>query len=106
MKVLIVDDDPISLELLANFLQVSGYDVTQASNGKEALEKMRHFSPRIVISDVDMPEMSGVDLCRAIRNRQSMQYTYILLLTCHSEIESVLQGLDAGADDYISKPFR
>jgi putative two-component system response regulator len=106
LKVMVVDDDPISLELLTNFLQESGYTVAQATNGKEALEKMRFFSPRIVISDVDMPEMNGVELCRAIRNRQSMQYTYLILLTCHAEIESVLQGLDAGADDYLSKPFR
>ena len=73
---------------------------------KMLLKRCVIFSPRIVISDVDMPEMNGVELCRAIRNRQSMQYTYLILLTCHAEIESVLQGLDAGADDYLSKPFR
>ncbi len=106
LKVLIVDDDPIALEILANFLRVSGYLVELASNGKEALEKMRHYAPRIVISDVDMPEMSGVELCRAIRNRQSIQYTYLILLTSHSDTDSVLLGLDAGADDYLSKPFR
>lgn len=106
LKVLIVDDDPIALEILANFLSVSGYVVELASNGKEALEKMRFYSPRIVISDVDMPEMNGVELCRAIRNRQSIQYTYLILLTSHSDSDSVLLGLDAGADDYLSKPFR
>jgi len=106
LKVLIVDDDPIALEILANFLRVSGYSVELASNGKEALEKMRHYAPRIVISDVDMPEMNGVELCRAIRNRQSIQYTYLILLTSHSDTDSVLLGLDAGADDYLSKPFR
>ncbi len=106
LKVMIVDDDPIALEMLANFLQVAGYNVELASNGKEALEKMRHYAPRIVISDVDMPEMNGVELCRAIRNRQSIQYTYLILLTSHSDSDSVLLGLDAGADDYLSKPFR
>ncbi len=106
LKVMIVDDDPIALEMLANFLQVAGYNVELASNGKEALEKMRHYTPRIVISDVDMPEMNGVELCRAIRNRQSIQYTYLILLTSHSDSNSVLLGLDAGADDYLSKPFR
>ena len=106
LKVMIVDDDPIALEMLASFLQVAGYNVELASNGKEALEKMRHYTPRIVISDVDMPEMNGVELCRAIRNRQSIQYTYLILLTSHSDSDSVLLGLDAGADDYLSKPFR
>ena len=106
LKVMIVDDDPIALEMLASFLQLAGYNVELASNGKEALEKMRHYTPRIVISDVDMPEMNGVELCRAIRNRQSIQYTYLILLTSHSDSDSVLLGLDAGADDYLSKPFR
>ncbi len=106
LKVLIVDDDPIAIEILANFLRVSGYVVELAFNGKEALEKMRHYAPRIVISDVDMPEMNGVELCRAIRNRQSIHYTYLILLTSHSDTDSVLLGLDAGADDYLSKPFR
>ena len=106
LKVMIVDDDPIALEILSNFLHVSGYRVEIASNGKEALEKMRHYTPRIVISDVDMPEMNGIELCRAIRNRQSIQYTYLILLTSHSDTDSVLLGLDAGADDYLSKPFR
>ncbi len=106
LKVMIVDDDPIALEILANFLKVSGYRVEAASNGKEALEKMRYYAPRIVISDVDMPEMNGIELCRAIRNKQSIQYTYLILLTSHSDTDSVLLGLDAGADDYLSKPFR
>ncbi len=106
LKMMIVDDDPIALEVLANFLIVSGYRVETASNGKEALEKMRYYTPRIVISDVDMPEMNGIELCRAIRNKQSIQYTYLILLTSHSDTDSVLLGLDAGADDYLSKPFR
>ena len=106
LKVMIVDDDPIALEILANFLRESGYTVELAMNGKEALEKMRHYTPRIVISDVDMPEMNGVELCLAIRNRQSIQYTYLILLTSHSDTNSLLLGLNAGADDYLSKPFR
>lgn len=106
LKVMIVDDDPIALEILANFLSESGYTVELAMNGKEALEKMRHYAPRIVISDVNMPEMNGVELCRAIRNKQSIQYTYLILLTSDSDTNSLLLGLNAGADDYLSKPFR
>jgi putative two-component system response regulator len=104
-RVLVVDDDIISAELLANFLTSSGYRVEIAENGKEALEKMRVFSPRIVISDVEMPEMDGIQLCRAIRARPSTRYTYVILLTSRSAAESVLVGLDAGADDYLCKPF-
>lgn len=105
LNVLIVDDDPIAIEMLDYFLQEAGYNVERAANGKQALEKIRTFSPRIIISDVEMPEMNGIELCRAVRERQSTQYTYFILLTCHSDLKSVLLGLDSGADDYLSKPF-
>jgi len=105
LRILIVDDDPIALEMLDYFLKEAGYLVERASNGIQAIEKMRHFCPRIIISDVDMPEMNGIELCRAIRSRQSYQYMYVILLTCHSDSKNVLLGLDAGADDYLSKPF-
>ena len=105
LNVLIVDDDPIAIEMLDYFLREAGYNVERAANGKKALEKIRTFSPRIIISDVEMPEMNGIELCRAVRERQSTQYTYFILLTCHSDLKSVLSGLDSGADDYLSKPF-
>lgn len=104
-KVLIVDDDPISLAILGNLLKELGHEFETASHGLEALEKMRHFTPSIVISDVEMPNLDGVSLCREIRRRPSIQYTYIILVTCRSEHESLLMGLDAGADDYLSKPI-
>ena len=105
-KVLIVDDDPLALELLQFTLRQFGYEVETASDGQDALDRMRWFSPRFIISDVEMPGMSGVELCKTIRQRPSTQYTYIILLTSNSDPESVLRGLDAGADDYLSKPFR
>lgn len=104
-KVLIVDDEPISLEILGNLLTEMGYEYESASDGREALEKLRHFTPSIVISDVEMPNLDGVSLCREIRRRPSIQYTYVILVTCRSEHESLLMGLDAGADDYLSKPI-
>jgi putative two-component system response regulator len=104
-KVLIVDDEPISLEILGNLLSELGYEYESARDGGEALEKMRHFTPSIVISDVEMPNLDGVSLCREIRRRPSIQYTYVILVTCRSEHESLLMGLDAGADDYLSKPI-
>ncbi len=105
-KVLIVDDDPLALELLQFTLCQFGYEVETATDGQAALDRMRWFSPRFIISDVEMPGMSGVDLCKTIRQRPSTQYTYFILLTSNSDPESVLQGLDAGADDYLCKPFR
>jgi len=105
LNVLIVDDDPIAIEMLDCFLQEAGYNVEHAANGKQALEKIRTFSPRIIISDVEMPEMNGIELCRAVRERQSTQYIYFILLTSHSDLKSVLSGLDSGSDDYLSKPF-
>jgi len=104
-KILIVDDEPISLEILGNLLSELGYEYESARDGGEALEKMRHFTPSIVISDVEMPNLDGVSLCREIRRRPSIQYTYVILLTCRSEHEALLMGLDAGADDYLSKPI-
>ncbi len=105
-KILIVDDDPLALELLQFTLTRFGYTVETATDGQSALERMRLFSPRFIISDVEMPGMSGIDLCKKIRQRSSTQYTYFILLTSNSDPESVLEGLDAGADDYLSKPFR
>jgi putative two-component system response regulator len=105
-KVLIVDDDPLALELLQFTLCQFGYDVQTASDGQAALERIRWFSPRFIISDVEMPGMSGIELCKKVRQRPSTQYTYFILLTSNSAPESVLEGLDAGADDYLCKPFR
>jgi putative two-component system response regulator len=106
LKILIVDDDPISLELLQLNLESFGYEVETATDGLDALGKIRSFSPRIIISDVEMPELSGIDLCREIRRRPATQYTYFILLTSSSDPDSVLLGLDSGADDYLAKPFR
>ena len=105
MRILIVDDEPISLEILGSFLKELGYEYEAATDGRDALDKIRRFSPSMVISDVEMPNMDGVSLCREIRRQRTIQYTYVILVTCRSEHESLLMGLDAGADDYLSKPI-
>ena len=105
MRVLIVDDDEIALELLSEALSGAGYNVTAAHNGVEALEILRTGLYRIVISDWEMPEMNGIELCRRIRERSFASYVYIILVTSRDSTEHVVQGLDAGADDFISKPF-
>ena len=105
LQILVVDDDPIAAETLSHALSQFGYSSVIALNGREALEHIRTGKFRIVISDVEMPEMNGIDLCREIRRRGSCGYTYVILLTGRSDTASVGAGLDAGADDYIAKPF-
>jgi putative two-component system response regulator len=106
MRILIVEDDPTSAEILEACVHQFGYQVAVARNGIEALELVRTGLYRLVISDWEMPEMSGVELCRQVRSRQSGGYIYFLLLTSRSGTRNVVEGLDAGADDFITKPFQ
>eukprot|EP00913_Durusdinium_trenchii_P023358 g21936.t1 len=106
MRVLIVDDDEIALDLLENSLVAAGYEVQRATNGLKALEMLRSGDFRLVVSDWEMPEMNGLELCRKIREKHHAGYTYVILVTSHEGSENVIQGLDAGADDFISKPFQ
>ncbi|MGC4004174.1 MAG: response regulator [Pirellulales bacterium] len=105
MKILIADDDDISLELLANTLENAGYEVITATNGAEAYDLVRAGAARLVISDWEMPEMTGPELCRAIRRENTDGYVYVMLLTSHSHPDDIVKGLEAGADDFIVKPF-
>ncbi len=104
-SILVVDDDPIAAETLCHALSQFGYSTTVALNGVEAIEHVRTGKYRIVISDVDMPKMDGIELCAEIRSRSTCGYTYLILLTANSDTDSVVKGLAAGADDYIAKPF-
>ena len=105
MNVLIAEDDEISRELLEHMLVGAGYEVHAVENGVQALEAIREQSFRLVISDWDMPDMNGVDLCRAIRSSDVNGYVYIVLLTTHCGPEAIVEGMSAGADDFMSKPF-
>jgi len=105
MRVLVVEDDPISAELLVHFLEELGYEVATASNGREAFELIRIGDYRIVVSDWHMPEMSGLELCYQIRRRQMSAYVYFILITSDGDLDHLVEGLRAGADDYITKPF-
>jgi two-component system, cell cycle response regulator len=106
MKVLIADDEAVSLRLLESSLRRWGYDVHTASDGYEAL-RILHLpdGPKLVVFDWLMPELDGIQLCREVRGRTQEPYTYILLLTGNREKGQVIEGLSAGADDYITKPF-
>jgi putative two-component system response regulator len=106
MRVLIADDNEVAIEIVRGTLTQAGYQVETASNGREALDSLRRGSCRLVVSDWDMPEMNGLDLCRAVRTGELPGgYIYIILLTAHESVEEKVMGLSAGADDFISKPF-
>lgn len=106
MRVLVVEDDDIVAELMANALEEYGYEVTVAENGRAAFALARTGEFRLVISDWEMPEMSGIELCRQIRQHQWSGYIYVILLTSYSSVDYVVQGLEAGADDFLTKPFQ
>lgn len=105
MKILIVDDDVISRELLRNVLEESGYTVMMAEDGQRALEIFESERIRFVITDWEMPEMSGLDLCRQIRRRSHHGYCYVMLLTSRGQSGEIVEGMSSGADDFIVKPF-
>ena len=105
MNVLVVDDEPIALRVAAHTLQQAGYEVTTAQDGQEALDILTHGQHRLVVSDWKMPRMDGVELCRAIRSGQFSRYIYFIILTGQTRPEETIEGLSAGADDYIRKPF-
>jgi diguanylate cyclase (GGDEF)-like protein len=106
VKILIADDSVVSRHLLEATLRKWGYDVMVACDGAEALELLqREDAPGLIILDWMMPGMTGVEVCRRIRQRDSEPYTYILLLTSKNEKQDLIEGMDAGADDYITKPF-
>ena len=103
--ILIVEDDPVSRRLLEMTLSKAGYEVVSAKDGGEALACFNaQFFP-IVFTDWMMPEMDGLQLCRSIREEVSAGYVFIFLLTARDSREDMLAGLEAGADDYLTKPF-
>ncbi len=106
MKVLVADDEAVSLRLIESSLRRWGYDVVVAHEGGEALRiLLLPDGPRLAVLDWLMPGIDGAQICKAIRERKSDLYTYILLLTGRHSKEDVIAGLEAGADDYIAKPF-
>jgi putative two-component system response regulator len=106
MRILIVDDDEIARELLRNTLRAAGYKVLMAGDGREAMEILRAKPCRMVISDWVMPGLDGIELCRAIRGGAFPGYIYVILLTSRDRTADIVEGLSAGADDFITKPFQ
>jgi len=104
-RVLFVDDEPSTRAQVARALEKAGYDVLLARNGAEAIEIWERERPPLVITDWLMPELDGEALCLHIRQARGERYTYVIMLTIKEEQPAVVAGLEAGADDYIKKPF-
>ena len=106
MKILIADDDPVSCRLLEKLLSKWGYATITAHSGTEAWEVLQaEHAPRLALLDWMMPGMDGLEICRRARARLSQPYVYIMLLTANDRVGNLVEGLESGADDYLTKPF-
>src|ERR1044072_9413277 len=106
-RVLIVDDDRKILELLVDLLQIEGYEIADATDGAEALELAHSFDPDVVVSDVVMPVVGGLELCRRLKDDPRTTYIPVLLISGFRKADDAgIEGLYAGADDYLDLPFR
>jgi sigma-B regulation protein RsbU (phosphoserine phosphatase) len=106
MKILIAEDNETSRQILEAVLVKWNYDVVSVCDGNEAWEKLKEKdAPRLIVLDWMMPGKNGVELCRQLRNRHNAEPMYIILLTARDDKNDIVEGLNAGADDYISKPF-
>jgi len=106
VKILVVDDEPDILDFLKYNLVKEGFDVVTASNGKDSIEEAKRFQPDLIILDIMMPKMDGVEVCRQLRNDPDFERTIITFLTAREEDYSQIAALDVGGDDYITKPIR
>jgi two-component system, cell cycle response regulator len=105
MRILVADDDPVSLRMMERMLQNSGYEVIAVDNGRQAVRELSKAGrPRLALIDWMMPELDGPGVCRAVRRRHDGAYVYMLLLTAKQSSGDVVHGLEAGADDYLTKP--
>ncbi len=106
IKILLVDDEPDILEIVSYNLSSEGYEVITAKNGVEGVAKAKKKQPHLVILDVMMPEMDGIEACEIMRRTPGLENTIITFLTARGEDYSQVAGFDAGADDYITKPIK
>lgn len=105
-KILLVDDEPDILEFIGYNLKKEGFQVETATNGKDALKTAQSLNPHLIVLDVMMPGMDGIETCEEIRKIPSLKDTLVVFLTARGEDYSQIAGFDAGADDYITKPIK
>ena len=106
IKILLVDDEPDILEIVGYNLNNEGYQIFTASNGVEAIKKSKEIQPHLILLDVMMPEMDGIEACEKIREIDTLKNVIIAFFTARGEDYSQVAGFDAGADDYITKPVK
>ena len=105
MKILIVEDELVSQKKMDKLVQSLGHETLVAMDGVAAWKIWRDERPRIVITDWMLPQMDGLELCAKIRSEEGEDYTYVIIVTAKDEVQDIIKGMDAGADDYIAKPF-
>lgn len=105
-KILIVDDEPDILELIEYNLKKEGYQVYTATNGLEAIQSAKKNQPELIILDIMMPKLDGIETCRQLRAMPEFKSTFMVFLTARSEEYSEISGFNVGADDYIAKPIK
>ncbi len=103
--ILVVDDVPVNVHLLKTYLSTEGYNVITARDGEEAIDQVRNHHPDLVLLDVMMPKLNGYEVCRIIKNDRRTNFIPVIMVTALNEVEDKVKGMEAGADDFISKPF-
>src|SRR6185437_16341151 len=104
VKIVVADDSPVYRTLVRETLSDKGYEVKVAVNGREAVELVADYRPALLVTDWEMPDLSGIELSKIVREDPTL-FIYIILLTGNSNKEQVVEGLQSGADDYLTKPF-
>jgi DNA-binding response OmpR family regulator len=104
-KILVVDDEPNVVRSLTFVLEKEGYDVASAANGEEAMAKIQEIRPRLVFLDVMMPKKNGYEVCKEVKDNSSLSDTHIIMLTAKGQEADREKGFDAGADEFMTKPF-
>jgi class 3 adenylate cyclase len=104
-RILVVDDEPMNLDILRTRLGVHGYEILTATNGEEALEVATAQQPDLILLDIMMPKMDGIDVCRHLKADTSLPFTPIIMVTAKADSKDIVAGLEAGAEEYLTKPI-
>jgi DNA-binding response OmpR family regulator len=104
VRILVADDNEINRDILATRLHANGYEVLHASDGEEALAITRQYRPNLILLDIMMPKIDGIEVCKRVKADAVLQFTPVILVTAKSDTGDVVEGLDAGADEYLTKP--